>query len=262
MEPSRNPESLRRSSLVAEVVTLLREVIEKKGLEPGDRLPTEADLVASLEVSRPVLREAISQLETLGLVQVRRGLGMFVGDRDSLASCLKLVRTAMAVTPRDLIQLADLRTALEIHASRQAAERATAADVAELQVLCDAMDRADLPYEEAIGLDFAFHRRLIAASGNELTLNVMSVLQEFIVEGMLQTTPRPRDRTVSRRLHRAILEAVRGGDSDAAEAAMRKHMEVTRRRLETGIEGPRASAPRPVTTGPDGGERREERGRR
>ena len=85
--------SIRRGSLVSEVVTLLRDVIETKGLDPGDRLPTEAELVKSLEVSRPVLREAISQLESLGLVRVRRGLGMFVGDRDSLAGCLKLART-------------------------------------------------------------------------------------------------------------------------------------------------------------------------
>ena len=233
-----NRESLRRSSLVSEVVSLLREVIEKKGLQPGDRLPTEAELVASLEVSRPVLREAVSQRGALGLVQVKRGLGMFVGDRDSLAGCLKLVRTAMAVTPRDLIQLADLRSAIEIHGSRQAAERATSGDVADLQNLCDAMDRPGLPYEEAIGIDFTFHRRLIEITGNELTLNVVSVLQEFVVEGMLQTTPRSRDRGVSRRLHRAILAAVRRGDADAAEAAMREHMDVTRERLGKGRATP------------------------
>ena len=223
-------EPIRRSSLVSEVVTLLREVIETQGLDPGDRLPTEAELVKSLEVSRPVLREAISQLESLGLVRVRRGLGMFVGDRDSLAGCLKLVRTAMAVTPRDLIQFADLRSALEQHAARRAAELATQADVAELEVLCDEMDRPDLPYEEAIGTDFAFHRKLIEITGNELMLNVMSVLQQFIVKA--KTTPRPRDRSVSRRLHRAILEAVRKGDAHAAERVMREHMEVTRARLE------------------------------
>ena len=129
MDLKPRPEALRRTSLVAEVVTLLREVIEKQGLAPGDRLPTEAELVASLEVSRPVLREAVSQLETLGLVRVRRGLGMFVGDRDSLAGCLKLVRTALAVTPRDLTQLTDLRSALERHGARRAAERATPDDV-------------------------------------------------------------------------------------------------------------------------------------
>ena len=225
-------EPLRRTSLVAEVVTLLREAIEKRGLEPGDRLPTEAELVDSLEVSRPVLREAISQLETLGLVRVRRGRGMFVGDRDTLAGCLKLVRSAIAVTPRDLTQLTELRGALESHGARRAAERADRADVAELEELCDAMDRADLPYEEAIGLDFAFHRRLIEVGGNDLIVNVMSVLQEFIVEAMLQTTPRPRDRAVSRRLHRAIVDAVRRGDPDAAERAMGEHMTVTRERLE------------------------------
>jgi len=257
--PGREP--LRRSSLVAEVVTLLRDVIESRGLAPGDRLPTEAELVASLEVSRPVLREAVSQLETLGLVRVRRGLGMFVGDRDSLAGCLKLVRSAMAITPRDLTQFADLRSALEHHGARRAAELATDGDVAELQALCDAMDRRDLPYEEAVGIDFAFHRRLIQISGNELMVNVMSVLQEFIVEAMLQTTPRPRDRGISRRLHRAILAAVRAGDPDAAERAMREHMEVTRVRLEEAAQGREPNASRPHPGPREGGERRRRVGR-
>ena len=225
-------ESIRRSSLVSEVVTLLREVIETQGLAPGDRLPTEAELVQSLEVSRPVLREAVSQLETLGLIQVRRGLGMFVGDRDSLAGCLKLVRTAVAVTPRDLTQLTELRAALESHGARRAAEMATDGDVAELEALCDEMDRRDLTDEEAIGIDFAFHRRLVEVTGNELILNVMTVLQQLVIETMLQTPPRPRDRRVSRRLHRAILEGVRQNDPEAAGRAVRDHMELTRTRLE------------------------------
>jgi GntR family transcriptional repressor for pyruvate dehydrogenase complex len=239
-------ESIRRSSLVSEVVTLLREVIESQGLGPGDRLPTEAELVESLEVSRPVLREAVSQLETLGLVQVRRGLGMFVGDRDSLAGCLKLVRTAMAVTPRDLTQFTELRKALECHGARRAAEMARDPDVAELEALCDEMDRRDLTYEKAIGIDFAFHRKLIEITGNELMLNVMTVLQQFVVEAMLQTTPRPRDRTVSRRLHRAILDGVRKGEAEAAERAMREHMEVTRTRLETAAQVDQGEGVRPA----------------
>lgn len=243
--PGRQVASIRRSSLVSEVVTLLREVIESQGLARGDRLPTEAELVESLEVSRPVLREAISQLETLGLVQVRRGLGMFVGDRDSLAGCLKLVRTAMAVTPRDLTQFTELRSALECHAARQAAEMATDVDVAELEALCDEMDRSDPAYEKAIGIDFAFHRKLIEITGNELMLNVMTVLQQFVVEAMLQTTPRPRDRSVSRRLHRAILDGVRRGDGPAAEGAMREHMEVTRARLEAAAQDRQEAAARP-----------------
>jgi GntR family transcriptional repressor for pyruvate dehydrogenase complex len=229
-------DSIRRRSLVSEVVTLLREVIETRGLAPGDRLPTEAELVESLEVSRPVLREAISQLETLGLVRVKQGRGMFVGDRDSLAACLKLVRTAMAVTPRDLTQLVELGSALEGHAARRAAGLATDADIAALEALFDGMDRRDLTAEEAVRADFAFHRRLIEITGNELMLNVVTVLQEFIGEAMIRTTPRPRDRRVSLRRHRGILEAVRKGDPTAAESAVHEHMKVTRARLETAQE--------------------------
>jgi GntR family transcriptional repressor for pyruvate dehydrogenase complex len=213
-------------------VAQVRRLVESSGLAPGERLPSEAELVERLQVSRPVLREAIRQLETLGLVQVRRGRGMFVGDRDSLSGCLQLVRTAMAVTPRDLTQMAQLRTALECEAARRAAEDAGPEDVAELERLCDAMDRRGLPYEEAIGLDFAFHRRIFEAGSGELMRNVLVVLQGFIVEGMAQTTPQPRDRTVSRRLHRAILEAIRNQDPEAADAAMREHMRITCARLE------------------------------
>ena len=229
-------EPIRRKSLVSEVVTLLVEVIETQDLEPGDRLPTEAELVRSLEVSRPVLREAVGRLESLGLVRVRRGLGMFVGDRDSLAGCLKLVRTAMTVTPRDLSQFADLHGALQHHAARRAAELATKADVAQLQRLWDESARPGIPHEEAAWLEIAFHRKLVAITGNELMLNVMSVLQQFMAGVPAQTTPRPRERSVRRRSDRAVLDAVRRGDADAAEAAMREHTHVTRaRRGQPGV---------------------------
>ena len=59
------------------------------------------------------------------------------------------------------------------------------------------------------------------------------VMQQFIVAGMLQTTPKPRDRDVSRRLHRTVLRAVKAGDAGAAEDAMREHMRVTCERITT-----------------------------
>jgi GntR family transcriptional repressor for pyruvate dehydrogenase complex len=219
-------EPIRRSSLVSEVVTLLREVIETKGLEPGQRLPTEAELVQSLEVSRPVLREAISRLESLGLVKVRRGVGMFVGDRDSLGGCLKLVRTALAVSPRGRAQLVELLSALQHYAVRRVAEVATEADVAELRRLTDESARPGLSQNEAEGMEWAFHRRLAAITGNEPILNVMTVLQHFIGGDGQQPAPRPRDRAASLRLRRAIVDAVRRGDAEAAEAAMRGNTEL------------------------------------
>ena len=85
-------------------------------------------------------------------------------------------------------------------------------------------------------MELAFHRKLLAITGNELMLNVMSVIQQFMAGVPSQTTTRPRERSVIRRLDRAVLEAVRRGDADAAEAAMRERTDVTRaRRGQPGV---------------------------
>jgi DNA-binding FadR family transcriptional regulator len=221
-----------RQSLVDVVVERIREVIEKGHLKPGDRLPTEAELTAQLGVSRTVVREAVSQLETLGLLHVQRGRGMFVASGSSLTSCVQMLRSALALSPRELVQFTEFRTAIECHAARRAAETATPQDLAELENLCEEMDREGRDHLEAMQLDFQFHRKLMALTSNELMLRVLEVVQEFVLAAMVQTTPQPRDRQQSHRRHLAIVRAVRDGDPDAAERAMSAHMEHTVRMLQ------------------------------
>lgn len=217
-------EPVARQSLVDVVAERLRDLIEREKLQAGDRLPGELSLVEQLRVSRPVLREAISRLESVGLISVRRGQGMYVGDRGSLTSCVQLVRTALAIAPRELTQYAELRAAVEVHAARLAAAQATPADVAELEQLCDAIDREDIPYEATIAADFAFHRKIVAITGNEPMQNILHVIHEFVMAAMVHTTPRPRDRDNSRKLHEAILAAIGAADPDRAEQEMKVHM--------------------------------------
>jgi GntR family transcriptional repressor for pyruvate dehydrogenase complex len=216
-----------RKSLVDTVVDRIREVIEQGHVKPGDRLPTEAELTEQLGVSRTVVREAVSQLETLGLLSVRRGRGMFVADGSGLSRCVKMLRSALALSPRELAKFTEFRKAIECYAARRAAEIATPEDLAEMQTLCDEMDREGREYLEAIQLDFQFHRRLMAITGNELMCSVLEVVQEFVLAAMLQTTPLPRDREQSHRRHQAIIKAIRSGDPEAAEKAMQAHMERT-----------------------------------
>jgi GntR family transcriptional repressor for pyruvate dehydrogenase complex len=221
-----------RRSLVDTVVERIREVIEQGRLRAGDRLPTEAELSTQLGVSRTVVREAVSQLESLGLLSVRRGRGMFVGDGDTLARCVKMLRSALALSPKELLQFTEFRRAIECYAARRAAEQATPEDLAELATLCDEMDREGRDDLEAMRTDFQFHRRLVAITRNELMSSVLEVIQEFVLAAMVQTTPKPRDREQSHRRHLAIVEAVRSRDPDAAEKAMQAHMEHTERVLE------------------------------
>lgn len=229
-------EPVARQSLVDVVAERLRDLIEQEKLQAGDRLPGELSLVEQLRVSRPVLREAISRLESVGLISVRRGQGMYVGDRGSLTSCVQLVRTALAIAPRELTQYAELRAAVEVHAARLAAAKATPADVAELEQLCDAIDREDIPYEAAIAADFAFHRKIVAITGNEPMQNILHVIHEFVMAGMVHTTPRPRNRDSSRKLHGAILAAIRAADPDRAEQEMKVHMALVSEALSAAEE--------------------------
>jgi GntR family transcriptional repressor for pyruvate dehydrogenase complex len=234
MPPTLKP--LPQRSTVDLVVERIRAHIDAERLEAGDRLPGELELVRRLQVSRPILREAMTRLESLGLVTVQRGRGTFVADRDHLGSCIRFLQSALGIAPKDLIQFAELRTLIECFAARRAAERATPQDVAELAELCEQMDREDLDYLEAVRIDFQFHRKIVELSGNVLLANVIEVIHEHILAGMVETTPKPRDRSWSRPLHTAILRAIRAGDGAAAEKAMQRHMAAVVLRLTAAAE--------------------------
>lgn len=221
-----------RRSSVDQVVERIRDVITEQKIAAGERLPGELELVEQLQVSRPVLREALARLQGLGLIEIQRGNGTFVASRDRLANCVQLLRTAVTLAPRELLPYAELRAAVEVQAVRQAAERATDEDVAELKRMLKELNSLDRPYEELLETDFRFHRRILQAAGNELMQNLMEVIYEFVVTQMAQTTPSPRENKLGRRLHREIVAAIADHDPNAAERAMREHMEVVLSRLK------------------------------
>lgn len=220
-----------RRSSVDQVVERIRDVITEQKLAAGERLPGELELVEQLQVSRPVLREALARLQGLGLIEIQRGNGTFVASRDRLANCVQLLRTAVTLAPRELLSYAELRAAMEVQAVRQAAERATDEDVAELKRMLKELNSVDRPYEELLEIDFRFHRRILQAAGNELMQNLMEVIYEFVVTQMARTTPSPQENKLGRRLHREIVAAIADHDPDGAERAMREHMEAVLSRL-------------------------------
>lgn len=224
-----------KRSLVTDVAGRIRALIEQGKLHAGDRLPPESELVEQLGVSRGALREAVKQLETVGLLTVAHGRGMFVGDASRLSECAQLFRSAMAVSPRDSLQFAEFRRIIECHLARRAAELATPEDVAELERLAEGM-HAQPASDDSVRLDWQFHRKLAEIAGNELLLNVIGVLEEFVVAGIWHTArlmPDPDEVRRSRQLHEAIVAAIRAHDPDAAGRAMTAHMDALVRALHT-----------------------------
>ena len=221
---SLDAEPLSRISLVETVANRIQGLIEQNKLRSGDALPTEPELITSLGVSRTVLREAVVRLQTMGMLTIQRGRGTFVGDRQSLASCAKLVRTAMVITPQDWVQFAEFRAAIEVQAMWLAAQRVTPEDLAELEEILADMDNPKHSYLESVKIDFDFHARIIDISGNGLLRNSFEVIREFILAGMVRTTAEPRDHSGSTRFHRKLLDALRTRDTEIAVKAIREHM--------------------------------------
>lgn len=225
-------DAIERRTTVDLVVDRIARVIKEQKLAAGSRLPGEHQLVEQLQVSRPVLREALARLQSLGLVDIQRGRGTFVADANSLANCVRLLQSAVTISPQELLSYAELRSAIEVQAARQAAERASAEDITALAALLKQLDDEELPYADALEIDFRFHRKLIQIAGNALMQNLIEVIYEFVLTQMVRTTPTQRENQLGRKLHKAILKAVRERDPDAAELAMRKHMQAVLDRLE------------------------------
>ncbi|HEY1068221.1 MAG TPA: FadR/GntR family transcriptional regulator [Pirellulales bacterium] len=232
-----------RRSTVDQVVDRIRDVIEGHKLAPGMRLPGEHQLVEQLQVSRPVLREALARLQSLGLVDIQRGRGTFVGSADSLANCVQLLRTALIVSPRELLDYAEVRTAIEVQAARLAAERATAEEIEQLERILDELNREDRPYPEHLEIDFQFHRKLIEIARNPLMQNMMEVIYEFVLAQMARTTPSQNENQLGRQLHHDIVAAVKSHDANAAERAMRVHMQAVLDRLKSAADDTPSETP-------------------
>ncbi|OXH87938.1 GntR family transcriptional regulator, partial [Burkholderia multivorans] len=113
----------RARSLAQDVVDALTAQIENGTLRPGDKLPTETEVMAAQGVSRTVVREAISRMQASGLIETRHGIGSFVLEpsrRQALG-----IDPATITTLRDVLAVLELRISLESECASLAAQRAT-----------------------------------------------------------------------------------------------------------------------------------------
>ncbi|SEF16207.1 FadR/GntR family transcriptional regulator [Jiangella alba] len=201
-------------------------------LRLGDRLPGERAMAGQLGVSRPSVREAIRVLEAMGVVRTAVGSGpdagaVIVADPGSpLTAALRLHLATSHLPMGDIVQT---RVLLESWAVREAAGRATPAQVAAAAQLLDAMDEPDLPRERFHLLDAEFHVALASLAGNVLVSTIMASLREAIHGYVIAAAPSVPDwtpvATMLRAQHRAVLAAVADGDGDLAAELVAEHIE-------------------------------------
>jgi GntR family transcriptional repressor for pyruvate dehydrogenase complex len=232
-------EPVGRTSVVESVIERLETLIFD-GFEPGAALPSEGKLAEALGVSRLSVREATRTLAARGLLEISKGRrprvsvpsGSLVGD---------FFQIAVRRDPRALLDLLEVRRALEVHIAVLAAQRANAGgEVADMEMSINAMRAAGSEFEAFHTADVRFHENLASASGNRMLV--------FLIEAFAEPLRQSRQRSFAGHLargggiedviqqHQAILDAVTARNAKAAAQAMRDHLQQTEQDLRTHLQ--------------------------
>jgi len=215
----------RPNSLVWRVLTALRKEIEEGSYPPSSRLPAEHTLAIQLGVSRPVVREAISQLKADGVLTTRKGSGAYVSPNPS-GNVFRLPMVDQAET--DLRHLFELRFWTEVAAAEMAALRHTPEDLQAMAQAIGQMDSAAGDFQAASAADVSLHHTIAQATHNPY----LASFTDFVGGQLLQTRELAWKNSASfaggssaaQKEHQAIYEAIAAGDALAAGKAARIHL--------------------------------------
>lgn len=233
-QPTAPARPARSGTATAAVVAHLEDVIFGGERDAGDALPSENELSAELGVSRLTVREAIRTLQARGLVEVSHGRRPVVAHPNA-APLHDFFSSAVRRDARGLLELLDVRLAVEVHTAELAARHATRADISGLEAALHAMRDATDDEHAFNAADIRFHAAIAAASGNRML--------SLLVEGMEQPLQAGRMHSVRGYLtgasdlrelvgpHEQIYEAIAARDAAEAAATMRRHLVGTRNDL-------------------------------
>ncbi|MDT3396629.1 FadR/GntR family transcriptional regulator [Streptomyces sp. B1866] len=226
--------------MAGDIQERIKRLIIDRRLASGATLPTETELMELLGVSRNSVREALKGLQAMGIVEVRHGFGTYVGPMSVAPMIEGLVFRTVAGHYRgedSLLQLLELREAVETGLVARLAGRVPEADLAELDALVARMEQEAAAGAVRAETDRAFHAALHRGLDNLLLSEVLEAFWDafhrvrtdlYDPAGPGGAAPDPQ---VTCAQHRQILEAVRAGDAVRAETAVRDHFGNIRTRL-------------------------------
>jgi DNA-binding FadR family transcriptional regulator len=205
-----------RRSAVEVVRDRIAANIQSGRIKVDEQLPSEAELARLFGVSRPVVREAIVSLNALGLTASRNGRGTFVA-RTSVKADLLLGGFLPS-------HVNEVRRCLEIPAARLAAARRTRQDIVRMEELLAGIDAEDAA-DRRNRIDAEFHIAIATATCNPLLTKLIGDLRGSLEDESLTVSVVRHRRAGARAEHRAILDAIAAGDADAADLAVKLHLD-------------------------------------
>ncbi|GGE52965.1 HTH-type transcriptional regulator LutR [Pullulanibacillus camelliae] len=223
-----NYKKIRSKKIYEVVIDELLQMIHSGKLKPGEKLASVQQLAENFQVGRSAIREALSALRVMGLVDMRQGEGTYVTEHNP-AALSKAMFSSLLMDEKDIKNLLEVRRILELGAVEAAANHRTKTDLEHLKAALLEMKEAG---DEELGekADLAFHMGLATATQNQLLVHLMSNVSEIMVEAMRETRKLwlfSQHNTLEQIFleHKEIYEAVELRDGVKARRCLLNHLE-------------------------------------
>lgn len=211
-----------KTTTLAKVTEQLRAELASGRWPVGTRIPGELTLVEELEVSRPLLREAIRGLTNLGMLEARRGSGTYVRSTASPEAILSRIDAA------EVREIYEVQLAYDVQAAGLAASRRTDADLENLAHLLERRNRAEDDRTDVAGFasaDAEFHLAIAKAAGNPLLLELYRYFIVRLEASLRLVHADERVPSCGYESHRTVFDAIRIGDAELARSTARAMVE-------------------------------------
>lgn len=228
------PNPIQKTSVSQQVVDYILGCIDRGELKRGDKLPGEREFAESLGISRVPLREAISALSLMGIIEKRHGEGNFIAE-SNMDVLGQILRTSTMLDRSLADDLFETRGMVEGTSARLAARNATAEDVAAIREALCLMEEAVPAYirgekllGEMLALDDLFHLRVAAASHNRFYIQFVNIMHAAGTDmGLYEKAygRHPEKYNESLEFHRNLTNAIESRDENQAQDIMFRHIE-------------------------------------
>ncbi|RHW31428.1 FadR family transcriptional regulator [Neobacillus notoginsengisoli] len=231
---------IKPKKIYEEVAEAIHEMIRSGKIKPGERLDSVQQLAENFHVGRSAIREALSALKAMGLVEMRQGEGTFVKEFDASQVSFPL-STAILMNKDDIRNLLELRKIIEGGTAAAAAVRRTPSQLMNIEKALEEMKTAHGNEELGEKADYHFHLAIAGAAQNPLLTGLMEQVSNLMVETMKETRRVwlfSKETTTDRLYeeHLRIYRAIQSQNSDEARQAMLTHLENVEEILDKYLE--------------------------
>ena len=214
-----------KTKITGEVVRRIQQSILAGEFAPGDRLPPIRELADRLGVGLTSVREALRQLETLGLVRIQHGAGVYVTGSADQPLFIRMLPTGTGMADKTRFDLISVRKMLETGGAELSAKRASQQQIEHLKEILDRMEEHIGDVERFSQTDTEFHVYIAEMSGNEILPLLLSSIRELIVRHQVELNAPIDFRKRSLRYHASIYDAIRGRSPIEARTLMAAHLD-------------------------------------